>query len=236
MSHVCKSASSYSFALAVPSRHRSLLCPRSLPERLRLPTVASAVVYSPHASLPSAPASTGLGISPLVLVSQRAGVSLDRRLELSSLLRLALKSQQYRPLCARPRSSSPSSPLPPARPPLSLQLLEPSRGIASREGLALPVSLCGGPSIPVRGGSRIATLHQSNLLLIAAAAIFSASLSPSRSLPGLCRVASLPPAVCFHTLFRTASFHLLGCQAALWLLKHRTAKSRYLCFLGFGLD
>ena len=46
---------------------------------------------------------------------------------------------------------------------LSTSTLERPRGVSSREGLALPISLCGCSSIPVRGESRIATLHHPTL-------------------------------------------------------------------------
>ena len=52
-----------------------------------------------------------------------------------------------------------------------------SWGIPSRGGLALPISLCGCSSIPVRGGSRIASLHQHHVVSSSTpAAIFPASL------------------------------------------------------------
>lgn len=73
---------------------------------------------------------------------------------------------------------------------LSTSALERPWGFSSRGGLALPISLCGCSTIPVRGESRIATLHHPASLFswpVAAAAIV---LSPSVS---LCPFLALSP-------------------------------------------
>jgi hypothetical protein len=86
-----------------------------------------------------------------------SGVSLDRCLESPAAAAAVFQSQPDRTLYAY--VSAAKLPRQPAafisRPPP----LERPRGVSSREGLALPISLCGCSSIPVRGESRIATLH-----------------------------------------------------------------------------
>jgi hypothetical protein len=72
-----------------------------------------------------------------------------------------------------------------------------SWGIPSREGLALPISLCGCSTIPVRGGTRIASLHQSSVvssstLLPPFSPLSSSSLN---TLTPLCFVATPFPSV-----------------------------------------
>jgi hypothetical protein len=112
--------------------------------------------------------------SPPVCSSElgTCGVSLDRCLDISLTAAASYPSLQNHSVL---RSRSLARELLAAHTPHSTPSV--SWGFPSRGGLALPVSLCGCSSIPVRGGSRIASLHQSNVVSSSTlAAIFSASL------------------------------------------------------------
>jgi hypothetical protein len=140
------------------------------------------------------------------------GVSLDRCLDFSLTAAAAGRPPSQNPPCSRSRA------LDQKRVRLIRLHFVPSAswGNPSREGLALPISLCGCSSIPVRGGTRIASLHQYSVVSSSTpAATFLASqlVVAQHSTHALTRRDAVS--------LRTASLSsrklvVLGCQAALW--------------------
>lgn len=149
------------------------------------------------------------------------------------LLRLAFNCSQIARSESTPTFQHQSFPGSPSPSSLDLHPRTTPRGVSSREGLALPISLCGcSTSIPVRGESRIATLHLPTLsppgrvLLL----LSSAPALPRQSIRSWARRETNQPLcpLLLHVCYLPISVPRR--QAALWHPEQPTRQSRYRIF------